>query len=103
MTDKTRGGRGPRRAAALTAVAAAAALTACSGSPAPSGGSGQATDHAASSTYQAELAYAHCMQTHGVPGFPDPRPSMHISISGQPPANSPAGRANAACKHLLSG
>jgi subtilase family serine protease len=103
MTDKTRGGRGPRRAAALTAVAAAAALTACSGSPSPHSGPAQATGRTASSTYQAQLAYAHCMQTHGVPGFPDPRPSMHISISGQPPANSPAGRANAACKHLLSG
>ena len=59
------------------------------------GGSAPAADGAASSTYQAQLAYAHCMQTHGVPGFPDPSPSMNISISGQPPANSPAGRANA--------
>ena len=54
--------------------------------------------------YQADLAYAHCMQTHGVPDFPDPNPSGHarISISGQPPANSPAGRAYDACKHLLT-
>jgi subtilase family serine protease len=105
MTDKTGGGRSLRGAAALAAVAAVAAavLAGCSGSPAPSGGSAPAADGAASSTYQAQLAYAHCMQTHGVPGFPDPSPSMNISISGQPPANSPAGRANAACKHLLSG
>jgi subtilase family serine protease len=107
MIDKTRAGRGPGRAAVLTAVVVAAAttaaLTACSGSPSPSGGSAQATGRTASSTYQSELAYAHCMQAHGVPGFPDPSPSMNVSISGQPPAGSPAGRANAACKHLLSG
>jgi subtilase family serine protease len=96
MNHKT--SRGPRRAAALAVVAAAAMLTACGGSPSSAG-------HSASSgpaTYQADLAYAHCMQTHGVPDFPDPNPSGAISISGQPHGNSPAARANAACEHLLT-
>jgi subtilase family serine protease len=87
-----------RRAAALAAVAAVAVLTACGGSPSISGGSASPR----SATYQAELAYAQCMQTHGVPDFPDPNPSGSISISGQPHGNSPAARANDACEHLLS-
>ena len=43
------------------------------------------------------------MQTHGLPGFPDPNPSgsFSISISGHPHANSPLARANDACQHLL--
>jgi subtilase family serine protease len=91
--------RGPRRAAALAVVAAVAVLTACGGSPSSSGGSASTE----SATYRADLAYAQCMRTHGVPGFPDPNPSggISISISGQPHANSPAARANDACEHLL--
>jgi hypothetical protein len=98
MKDKTGGSRSPRRAAALAVVAAFTALTACGGSPSSSGGSAAAGP----STYRADLAYAHCMQTHGVPDFPDPSPSGNISISGQPHGNSPAARANDACEHLLS-
>ena len=51
---------------------------------------------------RADLAYAQCMQTHGLPGFPDPNPSggPSISIHGQPAAGSPAARANDACEHL---
>jgi len=97
MNGKTGGNRGPRCAAALTVVAAVAVLTACGGSPSSSGGSASAE----SATYRADLAYAQCMQTHGVPGFPDPNPSAGISISGQPHGNSPAARANDACEHLL--
>jgi subtilase family serine protease len=97
MKDKTRGRRGPRRAAALAVVAAAAVLTACGGSPSSSGGSAPA----GSATYRADLAYAQCMRTHGVPGFPDPNPSEGFSISGHPHGNSPAARANDACQHLL--
>src|SRR5580658_5563178 len=93
--------RGPRRAAALAVAAAVAALAACGGSPSPSS-SGGGSASARTATYRAVLAYAQCMQTHGVPDFPDPSASGAISISGQPPANSPAGRANDACKHLLS-
>jgi len=63
MNGKTGGNRGPRRAAALAVVAAAAVLTACGGSPPSSSGSAST----GSATYRANLAYAHCMQTHGVP------------------------------------
>ena len=112
MNGKTGGNRGPRRAAALAVVAAVAVLAACGGSPTPHGGSptphggsSSSSDGSASTetaTYRADLAYAHCMQTHGVPDFPDPKPSGDISISGQPRGNSPAARANEACEHLLA-
>lgn len=100
MNGKTGGGRGPRRAGALAVMAAVTLLTTgCivhvrfGSSAAP----------AAQPPYQAELAYAQCMRTHGLPGFPDPSPSG--SFSGQPTGNpdSPAARANDACKHLLPG
>jgi subtilase family serine protease len=91
------GNRGPRCAAALAVAAAVALLTACGGSPSSSGGSAST----GSATYQADLAYARCMQTHGVPGFPDHNPSASISISGQPHGNTPVARANDACEHLL--
>jgi hypothetical protein len=97
IKDKTGGNRGPRRAAALAVVAAVAVLTACGGGPSSSGGSASAEP----ATYRADLAYAQCMRTHGVPGFPDPNPSAGISISGQPHGTSPAARANEACEHLL--
>ena len=97
IKDKTGGNRGPRRAAALAVVAAVAVLTACGGSPSSSGGPASTQ----SATYRADLAYARCMQTHGVPAFPDPNPSGGISISGHPQGNSPAARANDACEHLL--
>jgi len=97
MNGKTGGNRGPRCAAALTVVAAVAVLTACGGSPSSSRSSASAE----SATYRADLAYAQCMQTHGVPDFPDPNPSAGINISGQPHGNSPAARANDACEHLL--
>jgi hypothetical protein len=99
MNNKTGGRRGPRRAAALALVAAAVVLTACGGSPSSSGGSAPAE----SATYRADLAYAQCMRTHGLPGFPDPHPSggFSISISGHPRGNSPVARANDACEQLL--
>ena len=99
MNGKTGGNRGPRRAGVLAVVAAVAVLTACGGSRSSSVDSASA----GSVAYRADLAYAHCMQTHGVPGFPDPNPSgsFSISISGQPHANSPAARANDACEHVL--
>jgi hypothetical protein len=100
MNGKTGGNRGARRAAALAVVAAVAVLSAArGGSPSSSGGSAST----GSATYRADLSYAQCMQTHGLPGFPDPSPSggASISIHGQPPAGSPAARANDACQHLL--
>jgi subtilase family serine protease len=77
-------------------------LAATCGSDPSSSGATPAT----SSSYQHALAYAHCMQAHGLQSFPNPSPSGHITISRPPPAgnpNSPAARANSACQHLLSG
>jgi subtilase family serine protease len=102
MNGKTGGNQGRRRAGALAVVAAVAVLaTACDVVHVHSGSSGGPAS-TGSATYRADLAYAQCMQTHGVPDFPDPDPSGGLSISGQPSANSPAGRANDTCKHLLT-
>jgi subtilase family serine protease len=100
MNDKTGGSRGPRRAAALAVLAAVAGLTACGGSTSSSASPGSAS--AGSATYRADLAFATCMRTHGVPDFPDPKPSAAIGISGQPHGNGPAARAVDACRHLLT-
>ena len=103
MNGKTDRRRGWRRTGALAAVAAVAVLaTACSPariSRISFGGSASA----GSAAYRAELAYAHCMQTHGVPGYPDPEPSasfgirVHLHVT----PGSPAARAIEACQHLL--
>ena len=99
MNDKTGGSRGPRRARALAVVAAVAVLTACGGSPSSSPGSAST----GSGKYRANLAYAQCMRAHGLPSFPGPNPSEGFNFSGQLNGNpnSPAARANDACKHLL--
>ena len=101
MNNKTGSRRGPRRAGALAVVAATAVLTACGGSPSSSGGAAPAGPV----TFQADLAFAQCMRTHGLPGFPDPHPSggTSISISVHVQANSPAAKAYGACEHLLPG
>jgi subtilase family serine protease len=57
-----------------------------------------------SAGYQEAIAYAHCMQAHGVSNFPVPSRSEHINISGLlggSPNSAPA-RANEVCQHLLS-
>ena len=69
MNGMTGGNRGPRRAAALAVVAAVAVLTAACGVHVHFGSSGGSAS-AGPPTYRANLAYAHCMQTHGVPDFP---------------------------------
>src|SRR4029077_50359 len=94
------GNRGPRRAAALAVVTTVAVLTAACGGHAHIGSSGGSAS-AEAATYRADLAYAHCMQTHGVPDFPDPNPSEGFSISGHPTGNSPLARADDACQQLL--
>ena len=71
-------------------------------------GTGRSSSDAASTksaSYQQSLAYAHCMQAHGLTNIPDPSPGGTFNISGQLVGNpnSPAARANDACKHLLSG
>jgi hypothetical protein len=68
-------------------------------------GSSGGSAPAGSVAYRAELAYAQCMRAHGLPSFPNPHPhpsgglSVHVNVN----PNSPAGRANDACKHLLAG
>jgi hypothetical protein len=103
MNDKTGGARrGRRRAGSLAAVAAVAlSMTACGGSHPSSPTSASK----GSVTYRANLAYAHCMQTHGLPNFPDPNPSQGFAVTGQlngsASGNSPVAKANTACKQLL--
>lgn len=102
MNGKTRGNRRPPGAGALAVMTAAAMVTAGCDVHVHFGSSG-APASTESGTYQADLAYAHCMQAHGLPGFPLPDPSRSSSFSGQVTAegNSPVARANDACKHLL--
>jgi len=98
MNGKTGGNRGPRRPGALALMTAVAVLTACGGTLSSVGSASTG-----SATFRADLAYAHCMQTHGLPSFPDPKPPAGFGISGHLDGNrnSPAAQANDACKHLL--
>ena len=82
MNGKTGGSRGPRRAAALAVVAAVAVLTAACGACMCSRSSGGSAS-TGSATYRANLAYAQCMQTHGLPDFPDPNPSGELQHQHQ--------------------
>jgi hypothetical protein len=97
MSDRTSSLGGPRRTGALAVLAAVAVLASGCGVVHISFGSSPPKRD----TYRADLAYARCMRTHGVPKFPDPSPSNGFNISGLPRGNSPAARANDACKHLL--
>ncbi len=91
--------------AALAVAAAVAVLTTACGVVHVHFGSSGGSASTGSAAYRAELAYAQCMRAHGLPGFPSPNPSggpsVHQQVNGNP--NSPAARANAACKHLLPG
>jgi hypothetical protein len=63
----------------------------CGGSPSSQG----------TSDKSAQIAFSHCMRSHGVPNFPDPDPqgdfpTFHTGVSKQ--ASSAA---NDVCKHLL--
>jgi hypothetical protein len=102
MNDKACGSRGLRCAGALAAVAAAALLTAaCS---APSAGGGRTASTTESAAYRANIAFAQCMRTHGVPDFPDPQPGSNFAVSGAPvgaAAETPSGAAYLTCQHLL--
>ena len=54
------------------------------------------------SNSSAELAFAHCMQTHGVPNFPDPTSNGALGIPPGVNANSPQFQsAYQACSSLL--
>jgi hypothetical protein len=80
------------------AVTGTALLIAACGGPAAATGS---------STYQAafrkELAYAQCMRTHGVPGFPDPNSNgiFDTTVANRNDFHGPAyASANKKCEHL---
>lgn len=100
MNGKCGAGRGPRRAGVLAVVVAVALSTAACGVHVSLG-----ADPASTAGYRANLAYAHCMRSHGVPDFPIPSPGESFHLSGHPhgkkKAESPRARANAACEHLL--
>jgi hypothetical protein len=92
-------------AAALLGLALAAA--ACSSGPSTPGvaGSGSGTPTTAASTSNqgmptltpaqkaAQLAYSQCMQSHGVPNFPDPDSQGRILIQGGPGSSLDPGSA----------
>jgi subtilase family serine protease len=88
------------RAGALAVAAALALLAAGCGGSGPSSPTGSASTALAS--FREQLAFAHCMRAHGLRGFPDPNSSggPRVRLNGNP--NSPAARANDACKQLLT-
>lgn len=108
MKDKTGGRWRAWRAGALAAlaIAIATAISACGvhvsfGNGANSSASSAPT---ASATYRADLAFAHCMQTHGAPNFPDPsNANQGFAVTGQLSGNAtgPLAQAHSACQHLL--
>jgi hypothetical protein len=90
-------GGGWRWAGVLPAVAAMAVLVAaCGGGSSAAGGS---------SPYQQAVAYAQCMRSHGVPGFPDPDSKGNFIIQGPKLGGSPGAfqLADRACRQLLPG
>jgi hypothetical protein len=91
-------GGGWRWAGVLPIVAAMAVLVAACGG----GGSSAA---GGSSPYQKAVAYAQCMRSHGVPGFPDPDSKGNFIIQGPKLGGSPGAfqSADRACRHLLPG
>jgi hypothetical protein len=93
---------GARSAIAMAALAAAALLTtACSS---PSAGSGGTASTAETAAYRANIAFAQCMRTHGVPDFPDPQLGASFQVSKVPggaAAQTPSGKAYLSCQHLL--
>lgn len=104
MNDKTGGSRGLRCAGALAVVAAVALATAACGVHVSFGSSAST----GSTTFRDDVAFAQCMQTHGVPNFPVPtNSSEHFSVNGNlngnvsGTGNSPLTRAYDACKQLL--
>jgi hypothetical protein len=63
---------------------------------------GSASNGGSGANSSAELAFAHCMQTHGVPNFPDPSASGALGIPPGIDASSPQFQsAFHACSSLL--
>jgi hypothetical protein len=105
MNGNTGANRGLRRAGALAAMATVAVLaTGCGVVHVHVGSSGGSAGSAGSATFRANLAFAHCMQTHGVPDFPEPANSSEsFHVSGRPNGKLTGSLAQASdvCEHLL--
>jgi hypothetical protein len=97
------------RAGGALAVAGIVALVAgCGSSPSSGvarlGGEGSSSGHpaAAASGPKSALAFAECMRSHGLPGFPDPGSDNRFSIgTGVDPGSSQFSAAQKACRSLL--
>ena len=96
----------PSTARTAVAIIAAAGLvllaTACGGSPSSTGSGG--SSNAGGAANQREVAYSHCMRSHGVPNFPDPSGSGGVpkeTAQQLGVSNSQLQAAQNACQHLL--
>ncbi|HTT91033.1 MAG TPA: hypothetical protein VMF65_15870 [Acidimicrobiales bacterium] len=71
----------------------------------PSGGSGpaggQSSFSMAGGSESTMLAYSHCMQTHGVPSFPEPNGQGVVQANGLNPGSPSFQAADKDCRHLL--
>jgi hypothetical protein len=88
---------------ALAVVAAVAVLAAACGGSASSSAASRSVS-AGSAAFQENVAFAQCMQTHGVPNFPVPTSSTQsFHVSGPPngSATGPTAQAYNACQQLL--
>jgi hypothetical protein len=90
---------------AAVAVTAGILIAACGSSPAPSAGSAGSTGF----TTQA-YRFAHCMRTHGLPGFPEPKiqvgnghDSVAIRVTPGISSSPSFQSASKACQSLLPG
>jgi hypothetical protein len=101
MNDRFGRGRHPRwrrlrRAAALVTMGCMPLLAAACGS----GSSSAASTAEGPTRAHAALAYARCMRSHGVPGFPDPDSNGNFNLPGSVSSQEMA--ANHVCNHLLN-
>ncbi len=65
------------------------------------GGGGSPPSADGSSAYQQEVAFSHCMRSHGVPGFPDPLAQGGFPRTGTSQSSPQFGPAFKTCQHLL--
>jgi hypothetical protein len=86
----------PGRGRALATLTVGVALLA-----AGCGRGGGAPSAGGSSGYQQDLAFAHCMRAHGVPGWPDPLPDGGFPRGNGGNSGPQADLAMTACRHLL--
>jgi hypothetical protein len=80
----------------VTALAGIALLAAARG-----GGGGSSPATPGSSLYARAVAYAHCMRSHGVPGWPGPNSQGSFLIRHVDMGSPVVQAADNACRHLL--